>query len=215
MRIAFIDTDIIDEFVSLSQKIAKLNGHADLENGLQKLPVLEEKYNAEVRELRESLTKERVWQLSEAGDCLKYAACIDFQSGSRNYVRYTDTLALLASAIHRISQHDAEVAGLAKYRLRAASVNRKQQETPEARQERENAENAAIMAAIQASENWPGWTLPEVAEQEDIPLATLYYACRKEHRLIPSREAGKTVLINKNDYLWYAWLAKYRRRALA
>jgi len=208
MRRAFIDTEVIDEFVNLSRQIAARNGYTDLENGLQRLSILEAKYAAEVMELSESLHKERVWQFSEAGDCLKYAACVDTQTGRQDYPCYTDTLALLASFRYKMSQREAEVAGLAKYRLRTSLPYRKESETAEEKAAREQHENEVIQAALEEAQNWPGWPLPEVAERENIPLPTLYYAA--EHKLIPSREAGKTVLIDLQDYLWYAWKAKYK-----
>jgi hypothetical protein len=134
-----INPAVASELVSLARQIAVQRGYPDLVNGLQPLerpgnePGLNGKYEAELKEFRDSLLKGREWLLSEAADLLYYAACIDEQAKQEHY-RYGMTLAHVHT--FGISERQCEAAALAKYRLRAAGPKDFQ------------AENAAIMEAI-------------------------------------------------------------------
>jgi hypothetical protein len=108
-----------------------------------------------------------------------------------------------------VDQEEVETAALAKYRIRASLPYRKDKETPEERQSRDNTENAAIQDAMNALP-WPGIPLAELAERHHIPLGTLYAAVND--KIIPTRKAGKTVLVNTKDRQWVEWLARYNAR---
>ena len=209
-----------EELVQIAREIAKTRGYITLHGGLQPLedytergerkPGLKSKFIHELtEELREcvSLEKERVWYYSEAADCLYYAACIDEVAPQEH--AYQTALLTLASPAYQIYQTDGEIAALAKYRLRASQPYRKHKETPEEREMRDARENQAIEAALVAVLKWPGWPLPEVAEMYNISLGTLYYAADKG--LIPTRQSGKTVLINVEHPLWYKWYGSRKR----
>jgi hypothetical protein len=209
------------ELVQIARKIAKERGYTALSNGLQPLEDytergerksgLKSKFVHELsEELRECVAqqKERVWYYSEAADCLYYGACIDEVSPGEQ--AYKTALLTLASPSYQIEQASAEIAALAKYRLRASQPYRKDKETPEERTAREARENQAIEAALSSIEKWPGWPLPEVAKMYNVPVATLYYACNPENPLFPFRKSGKTVLINIKHPLWYKWYGSYK-----
>lgn len=216
MKTEYLDTTIPVELVSLARRVAIERGYDDLVNGLQPIERLREKYLAKVEALREclALDKERVWFYRAAGHLLYYAACSDAQAPSQEFASacYVGALALLAEPKYAISQMQAEAAALALYRLRASRPYRKNKETEEEREQRSAVENATIQAALESLAHWPGLPLPEVASLYGIPLPTLYSA--RNDGLIPARQAGAgkgaTVLINTEDYLWYAWYGRWR-----
>jgi hypothetical protein len=219
---------VSDELVLLARRIAVTHGYPVLIRGLQPLqdyevngvlqPGLRSKYMAEVQELRDSLSKERVWQWSKAADLLCCASAIDAQElatgiAASQHATYQDTLATLASPAYQIDQDEAEAAALAKYRLRASLPYRKDKETTDEKRARAAAENVAIQAAVDALVDpalWPGWPLPEVASLYGIPQQSLYYACEKQ--LIPSRRAGeRLLLIDLRSPRWRQWYRKWRQ----
>lgn len=218
MKTAYLDSAIPNELVALGRCVAIERGHDDLINGLQPLERLQEKYLVKLDELRAcfALNKERVWYYRKASGLLYYASCSDAQSPSQEFASacYVDALAVLADPKYAISQKEAEASALALYRLRVSRPYRKDKETSEQRAAREATENAAIQAAIDSISHWPGLPLQEVAEIYGIPVPTLYYA--HKHRLIPSRQVGDgigkgaIILIDPQDYLWYAWYGRWR-----
>lgn len=215
---------VASELIALARQIAINRSYAVLAKGLQPLksytlsgvsqPGLEDKWNAEREELSDAQMngKEYVWLLSEAADMLYYAACIDEVGETANWQQecYQDTLVLLNSPRYQISQEEAEASALAKYRLRASLPYRKHKEAAEERQARENAENAAILQAVQAlkKDRWPGWTLTEVSEMWQVPVQTLHSAHDK--KLLRSRESGKSVLIDIQHPRSQEWHAGYQ-----
>lgn len=218
MKTEYLDHAISQELVKIARRIAIERGYDDLVNGLQPLERLQEKYITNLEELREcfALNKERIWYYRKAASLLYYAACSDIQSPSQKFAGacYTDALAILAEPQYAMSQKEAEASALALYRLRVSRPYRKSKETSEQIAARNATENATIQAAIDSLSHWPGLPLQEVAEIYSVPVPTLYYA--HEHKLIPSRQIGEgkgkgaIILIDCQDYLWYAWYGRWR-----
>lgn len=217
----YIDPAVPAELVSLARCIAKERGYPVLVQGVQPLedydlngvrqPGLRSKLAHERDdELHECLCllKARIWWLSEAADCLYYAACIDAVSPHPEHA-FARMIQALADP-YGIAQEEAEAASLAKYRLRAATPYRKDKATREEKQARDEAENAAIQAALDELP-WPGMAIADMAERYAIPEQTLYKAVRSKKANLPVRRTGSTILINPRDARWHAWLLAYKR----
>lgn len=217
-----IHPDVIEELVQCARTIAETRQYPILVAGLQptndyelpdgtRHPGLATKRYQEIEELRKAImqSKERVWWLSEIADVLYYSACLDVVSPSPAQPYWYCVDCFFLAYTYGIDQEEVETAALAKYRLRASLPYHKDKETPEERQARDNAENAAIQAAIDALP-WPGFPLAELAKKYDIPLGTLYAATRDG--IIPTRKAEKTVLVNTKDRQWIEWLAHYNAK---
>lgn len=217
-----IHPDVLEELVGYARVIASTRRYPVLVSGLQpandydlpdgsRQPGLVTKRYQEIEELRKAIvqSQERIWWLSELADILYYSACLDFVSPSPAQPYWWSVDCFFMAHTYGVEQEEVEAAARAKYRLRASLPYRKGKETPEERLGRDNAENAAIQAALDALP-WPGIPLAELAERYTIPLGTLYAAV--QGRIIPTRKAGKTVLVNTKDRQWVEWLARYNAR---
>lgn len=214
-----IDSEVPQRLVAYARQIAETRQYPVLIGGLQpaddyevdgrRMPGLRSKLEAEMQEFRQALAegKERIWRLSEAADCLYYAACLDEAAPSQNpHAHYVQVLAFLH--LYGIDQWETEAAALGKYACRARMPYNKPAETPDERSRRDAYENEQIRRALEQA-RWPGVPLVEIARRYDIPVATLYAASSRGDVL--ARRAGKTVLINESDAATRRWLLKHRQ----
>jgi transposase-like protein len=219
-----IDPEVPQQLVAYARQIAETRQYPVLIGGLQPaddyavdgrwMPGLRSKLEAEMQEFRlaQAEGKERIWWLSEAADCLYYAACLDATAQaapSQNpHASYIQVLAYLHP--YGIDQWEAEAAALGKYSCRARMPYNKPAESAKERARRDAYENEQIRRALEQAQ-WPGVPLVEIAKKYGIPDPTLYAAAARGDIL--ARRAGKTVLINESDAETRRWLLKHRQTA--